>query len=158
LASADGRVGHALAALWRGLPRRLRRWSVRLVEPTFTVTAGAVVEDDEGRILLLQHTFRPGSGWGIPGGFLTSGEQPEAAIARELEEEVGVEVERADLAFVRTIRGVNQVEVIFRCRVRGTPRPQSVEIRDLGWFAPDDLPPQLGADQRQVIRRVLGRE
>ena len=59
---------------------------------------------------------------------------------------------------MRTIPVVNQVEVVFRCRVRGTPRPQSLEIRTLGWFALDDLPPRLGADQHQVIRRALGRE
>src|SRR5436305_3816795 len=59
-----------LGALWRLSPKSLRRWSVALVEPRFMVTAGAVVTDDKGRVLMLEHRFRAGSGWGIPGGFL----------------------------------------------------------------------------------------
>ena len=70
-----------LGALWRHAPKSVRRWGVRLVEPRFTVTAGAVVVDERGRVLLLNHVFRVGSGWGIPGGFMEKGEQPEEALA-----------------------------------------------------------------------------
>ena len=85
-----------LGALWLRAPKSLRRWGVRLVEPRFTVTAGAVVQDEEGRVLLLHHRYRAGSGWGIPGGFLEKGEQPEEALRRELREEVGLEVDNHD--------------------------------------------------------------
>jgi len=98
-----------LGFVWRSAPKSVRRFSVRLVEPRFTVTAGAVVEDEEGRILLLNHVFRKGSGWGIPGGFLSPGEQPEEALRRELREETGMEVETARLAFVRTLKRPRQV-------------------------------------------------
>src|SRR4051812_47414587 len=54
-----------LGALWQLAPTSLRRWGVCLVEPRFTVTAGAVVTDDQGRVLVLEHRFRAGSGWGI---------------------------------------------------------------------------------------------
>ena len=68
--------------VWRYLPGALRRRIVRLGQRRFTVTAGAFVFDDEGRILLLEHEFRPDSRWGIPGGFFNQGEQPEAAMRR----------------------------------------------------------------------------
>lgn len=144
-----------LGALWRGAPRSLRRWSVRLVEPRFTVTTGAVVLDEEGRVLLLNHVFRAGSGWGIPGGFIERGEQPEAAIRRELREEIGLEIEGAELAFVRTLKKPGQVEIIFRCRPRGATGAQSLEIKRTEWFALDALPEELGRDQRLLIERAL---
>src|SRR2546423_9783284 len=100
-----------LGALWRRAPKRLRRLSVSLSQTKFTVTAGAIVEDGEGRVLLLKHVFRVGSGWGIPGGFITEGEQPDEAVRRELREEVGLEIEDLKLAFLRTLKGARQVEI-----------------------------------------------
>lgn len=144
-----------LGALWRHTPRSVRRWGVRLVEPRFTVTAGAVITDDGGRVLLLNHVFRQGSGWGIPGGFIEKGEQPEAAIRRELREEIGLELERAEIAFVRTLKRPSQVEIIFRGRARGTTESQSVEIKSAEWFALDKLPKGLPRDQHVLIERAL---
>jgi ADP-ribose pyrophosphatase YjhB (NUDIX family) len=148
-----------LGALWRGAPKRLRRWGVWLTQPRFTVTAAAVVEDERGRVLLLHHVFRKGSRWGVPGGFLTKGEQPEDALRRELREEVGVEVESAEIAFARTIPSVRQVELIFRCRARaeGIPAERlSTEVDGAGWFERDSPPAELGEDQRRLIERALG--
>jgi ADP-ribose pyrophosphatase YjhB (NUDIX family) len=144
-----------LRALWRGVPKGWRRWGVLLTESRFTVTAGAVVADEQGRVLLLEHAFRAGSGWGIPGGFINPEEQPEEALRRELREEVGLELESLDLAFVRTLKTVNQVEVIFRGRARGRPEPRSREVTAAEWFPPDALPPGLSRDQRQLIARAL---
>ncbi len=146
-----------LGTLWRRTPRRIRRWGVWLVEPRFTVTAGALVLDAEGRVLLLKHTFRSGSGWGIPGGFLEKGEQPEDALRRELREEVGLELAAARLAFVRTLKRPRQVEIMFCCRaiVGAAARPQGNEIEQAHWFAPDALPPELSTEQRRLVARTL---
>ena len=147
-----------LGALWRTAPKGLRRWSVRLVEPRFTVTAGAVVIDKEGRVLLLKHVFRAGSGWGIPGGFIEKGEQPEEAVRRELEEEIGLRLAVAELAFVRTLKRPQQVEIIFCCRPQGEFAPRSVEIKSAEWFAPGAWPQGLSRDQRWLIERALNRD
>lgn len=147
-----------LGALWRRAPKSLRRGLVRLTQARFTVTAGAVVADAEGRVLLLHHRFRVGSGWGIPGGFLEKGEQPEEALRRELREEVGLELESAEVAFARTLPRPEQVEIIFRCRPRRGQgaEPQSMEIKSAAWFRLEELPESLSRDQRQLIRRALG--
>lgn len=145
--------------LWRHAPRRVRRWGVWLTQPRFTVTAGAVVEDERGRVLLLHHVFRKGSRWGIPGGFLVAGEQPEEALRRELREEIGVELDDAQLTFVRTLPRPQQVEVIFRCRLRAAAideHARSFEVDCAEWFARDRLPPELSPDQRRLIARALG--
>lgn len=144
-----------LGALWRHSPKSVRRWGVRLVEPRFTVTAGAVVVNEDGRVLLLEHRFRAGSGWGIPGGFIEKGEQPEEALRRELREEIGLELERIEIAFARTLRKPTQIEIIFRCRARGDIGRKNIEIKSVEWFAPDNLPSQLSKDQRRLINRAL---
>lgn len=54
---------------------------------------GAVVFDDEGRLLLIQRANAPGRGlWSIPGGRVEAGETDEAALVREMREETGLEV------------------------------------------------------------------
>jgi ADP-ribose pyrophosphatase YjhB (NUDIX family) len=147
-----------LARVWRGSPVFVKRAGVWLTQSRFAVTAGAVISDEAGRVLLLRHVLRRGSGWGIPGGFLNPGEQPEEAVRRELREETGLELEAVELAFVRTLRQVRQVEVIFRGRMGagglgGLAR--SFEVDRAEWFARDALPEGLGRDQRRLIERAL---
>jgi 8-oxo-dGTP diphosphatase len=146
-----------LGTLWRGAPGSVRRWGVWFVEPRFMVTVGAIALDARGRVLLLQHEFRTGSGWGIPGGFMEAGEQPLEALRRELREEIGVELERAELVRVRTLRRPQQLEIHFRCRVRdaSSASPRSMEINRVGWFDAAELPPELSRDQRRIIKDAL---
>ena len=141
--------------IWRRMPKQVRRWGVLLKESRFTVTAGAVVIDEAGRVLLLQHFFRPGSGWGIPGGFLQPGESPDAAIRRELREEIGLEIDQLEIAFVRSLERYNQIEIIFRCRPQSDFLPQGSEIARAEWFARDALPQTLSTDQRALSERAL---
>ncbi len=54
-----------LSRIWRRLPKRVRRFGIFLTQPRFTVTAGAVIVDDQNRVLLLLHRFRGGSGWAV---------------------------------------------------------------------------------------------
>lgn len=144
-----------LGTLWRRAPKPVRLLTVRMIQPTFTVSAGAVVIDKQGRVLLLKHVFRTGSGWGLPGGFISTGEQPEDAVRRELREEIDLEIDRLELAFVRTLKRARQVEIIFRCRPLGRANPQSIEIKSAEWFPIDGLPRDLSADQRGLIERAL---
>ena len=94
-------VPSGVAKLWRWLPPRIRRWSMRVTQTRFTVTAAALIFNDAGHVLLLKHRFRTGSGWGIPGGFLEAGENPEQALRRELREEVGLELEQVEIFTAR---------------------------------------------------------
>jgi ADP-ribose pyrophosphatase YjhB (NUDIX family) len=146
-----------LAKVWRGSPGGVRRLGVWLAEPRFTVTAGAVVLDAEGRVLLLKHVYRRGSGWGIPGGFMEKGEQPGDAIRRELREEAGLTLEDARLVAVRTLEGTQQVEILFLARARcaGDARAASAEVSAVEWFERGALPPGLSKDQRRLIELAL---
>ena len=147
-----------LGAIWRHLPAFVRRNAGSATQSRFTVTVGAVLFDDAGRILLLDHVFRAYAGWGIPGGFVMKGENPEDALRRELREEVAIEIKDVKLVFTRTLGPLKQVEIYFRARVIGDPKPSSFEIKSAQWFALDQLPPDLSKDQRRLIERAISRD
>lgn len=144
-----------LGGVWRRSPKKFRRWTMRLTQARFAVTAAGIVTDNKGRVLLLKHVFRPGSGWGLPGGFINSGEQPDAAVERELIEEVGLELKSIQLFTTRVFKRPNQLEIVFRCRALGAAKPRSLEVSKLEWFAPDKLPEALPTDQKRLIQRAL---
>ena len=62
------------------------------------VSAVALVDVD-GRVLIAQRPQgKPMAGlWEFPGGKIASGETPEAALCRELDEELGISVAESDL-------------------------------------------------------------
>jgi ADP-ribose pyrophosphatase YjhB (NUDIX family) len=67
--------------------------------PGIPVSAGALIYDRAGRLLILKPTYK--SGWTIPGGVMEAdGESPWEACQREVREETGLEVSRGRLAAV----------------------------------------------------------
>jgi 8-oxo-dGTP diphosphatase len=144
-----------LGTIWRRAPRALRRWTVRFSHPRFAVTAAAIITDGRGRVLLLKHRFRPGSGWGLPGGFIEKGEQPDAALRRELREEIGLEVEQLKLFAVRAFKKPKQVEVVFMGQAIGNTDELNFEIQEAVWFLPGEFPAELPRDQTEMIKRAL---
>ena len=144
-----------LSSVWRFLPAKIRRWSVRATNVKFTVTAAGIILDREGRVLLIKHRFRPGSGWGIPGGFLQAGEEPVDALRREMREEIGLELDQPRIFAVRTFARHSQLEVVFVVNGLGELKPKSIEVERVAWFKPDSLPDQLPSDQKKLIRSVL---
>ena len=120
---------------------------------TFTVSVAAIITNDRGEVLLLNHVMRPKSGWGIPGGFIDAAEQPEAGLRREIREETGIELRDVSLHRVRTLK--RHVEILFRAVAVGEPTVRSREISELGWFDPDDIPSEMNLDQQFLIRKVL---
>ena len=127
---------------------------MRLVHTRFTVTAGALIFNDSGQVLLLKHRFRAGSGWGLPGGFLEAGEQPLDALRRELREELNLEVEDVEIFTARSFRKPKQVEVLFRARTNRSVTPHTMEVERADWFSLDALPDGLPRDQRQLVEQA----
>jgi 8-oxo-dGTP diphosphatase len=143
-----------ISKVWRRLPVRLRRWSMRLANTRFTATAGAIIFNQTGQILLLKHRFRAGSGWGLPGGFIERGEQPIDALRRELREELGLEIRDVEIFAARSFRKPKQVEILFRGRADGPVTPRTMEVERADWFSLDALPDGLPRDQRRYIEQA----
>jgi ADP-ribose pyrophosphatase YjhB (NUDIX family) len=59
---------------------------------------GAVIKDDQGRLLLIKRGHEPGAGlWSIPGGRIEPGETDSEALVREMREETGLAVQAGPL-------------------------------------------------------------
>lgn len=56
----------------------------------FTITSGAVVIDNQKKILLKKD---PNRGWELPGGIVENGETIKEAVIREVKEETGIDIE-----------------------------------------------------------------
>lgn len=111
--------------------------------PTLTVVAAALV-DGERRVLLQRRA--PGRAmaglWEFPGGKVEEGERPEAALARELEEELGIAVDVGSLtpaAFASADNeGRHMLLLLYLCRQwRGDPRP--LDAVELQWVRPEEM-------------------
>lgn len=90
-------------------------------------SACCIVEDDQGRVLLLQRgdtaPWMPGK-WNLPGGGVDEGESPERAAVREAQEEVSIQVSDLKLLVRAGIPGLPNEElfVYHTMRWSGTPR------------------------------------
>lgn len=144
-----------IGKIWRLSPAAIRTRFVRLTQQTFTVSVGAIVTNEDGKVLLLDHVLRPASGWGIPGGFINKDEQPAKAVKREICEEIGLEIENIEILRAHTYR--RHVEILFRAEAGGEGKVQSLEIRQLKWFDVNELPEEMNRAQKQMIRHFFKR-
>lgn len=136
--------------IFRSIPWQLRKRVVRLSQSKFTASVAAVVFNESGEVMLLDHVLRPQPGWAIPGGFMNSGEQPIEAVKREICEETGLDLKKLELFRVRTVSG--HIEFLFRAEAVGTAAVKSLEINAVGWFNLEDLPKQMREIEKKMIR------
>lgn len=107
------------------------------------VVAAALVDPD-GRVLVTQRPEgRSLAGlWEFPGGKVEAGERPEAALIRELREEVGIAVEEACLAPLtfasHAYPDMHLLMPLYICR-RWSGFARSCEGQALRWMRPTDL-------------------
>ncbi len=110
---------------------------------TVLVVAAALV-DDEGRVLIAQRPDGKSLAgmWEFPGGKVEPGETPEAALIRELEEELGIVVKKACLApFVfasHTYEDFHLLMPLYLIR-RWDGEPESKEHKALKWVRPVNM-------------------
>ncbi len=142
-----------VGAIWRKLSPLARLKIVRATQTKFTASVAAIVENENGEILLLDHVLRPDSGWGIPGGFLGYGEQPAEAVRRELIEETGLELEMVEMVRVQVVN--RHIEILFRAKAKGFASVKSHEINAARWFKVDKMPEKMNQTQKSIIEKFL---
>lgn len=133
----------ALATLLQRYPftQRLLRIAAKGIATRFTVGVVGVVLDDAGRVLVVEHVFHPRSPWGLPGGWLESGESPSVGLAREIAEETSLEVEVLCPLLIDIARcGGRHLDIAYLCAARGEVTALSSEILDYNWVPPDAVP------------------
>ena len=128
----------------------------------------AVIFDGETVLLQRRDDNRK---WGLPGGGVEPGESVRVAIAREVQEETGLDVEPTRLVGVYSDPAngqvveypdgavVHYVSTVFECVVVGGALACGAESLELRWFPPDALPPDTLPGSRiriadAVVRRV----
>lgn len=142
--------------VWRRLPNKLGKKIIRAGQSKFSVSSGGIITDDRGKILLLNHVFRAGSGWGVPGGFINHGEQPEVALQRELREEIGLKLKNVKVFSVQTIG--KHIEILLTAEADGEIKLKSFEINKAEWFAVEELPDGMSNSQKAAIRKIIKEE
>jgi ADP-ribose pyrophosphatase YjhB (NUDIX family) len=140
-----------LQRIWKRMPVPVRERLLLLTQATYTVGVSGVVLDDAGRVLLLRNRFRYSRSWQLPGEFLTRGETLDGALAREIEEEAGLEV-RVERQIVARVARPQHLDVCYVCRVIGGKlRLDSSEILEGRFFEVTDLPAEMPAEQRKLL-------
>ena len=106
--------------------------------------SAAIVRDEAGRFLLVRK--RGSEIFFQPGGKIDAGEQPQIALIREIEEELGILIDESQLRYAAKMAApaANEVDAtdkaeLFHLKLKDDQVPTaSSEIEELLWNAPGD--------------------
>jgi len=123
-----------------------------------------VVFDGEGRVLIVEHAFRTDFPWGLPGGWVQPGEDPAAAVARELREELKLGVDVGALVLCETVGRERtsthpvHLGLAYACRLHTRESTLSIEVLDWAWIDPSTASARpLAPFQQRAIQAALAR-
>lgn len=150
-----------LVGLYRRLrlPIKIKQKLIWLLHPKSIIGVLAYIPhpDRSNQVLLADHPYRGEISWSMPGGFVGKGELPEAAIQREVKEELGVEVriERLMRAVVSEF-GIS-LDLVYLCTLDNIqPSFQlSREIAEAKFFELEGLPEERMYPQHVSLIRLL---
>lgn len=131
--------------------------------------ACVLLVDARERLLITRRAHEPGLGqWGLPGGVIEPGETAEAAAARELREEAGVDVPPADFRYLVSLNNDYlfqdfiwpTLDLFFVVRLSSEPGVQAdpAEVSEVQWCSLDKVPlDQFAfASNAEAVRRLRG--
>lgn len=116
---------------------------------------GAIIRRGD-KVLLSLRAREPHAGlWDLPGGFLESGEHPEAGVLREIREETGLAASVVRLVGVAMGKygELDTLNMVYELEAAGdaVPADDSLELR---WFALDALPQMAFEHERDLLLRM----
>ena len=102
-----------------------------------TPVLAAVVEGDDGRVLLARNALWQEGMFALITGFMEAGESPEAGICREVQEETSLRVKALRILGSWEFLRMNQVLIAYHVRVDGEVK-LSPELVEYQWKTPQE--------------------
>jgi ADP-ribose pyrophosphatase YjhB (NUDIX family) len=123
------------------------------------VTASALPEDGQGRVLLARRANDPWRDrWDLVGGFLSEGEHPLDGLRREVLEETGLEFEPGRFlgVWMGDYDGRATLNPIWTGRIEQGELRAADDVAELRWFAADALPEPAELAFDGLVAEILG--
>jgi len=111
-----------------------------------------VVRDDQQRVLLLYHPYRPDP-WALPGGWVQRNETPLNALAREVYEESRLVIAPERLLSIGAAAAHPHLEFVVAARLSGGQFRPSREVTDYQWL-PDAMAGMRSPSARHTLQEV----
>jgi 8-oxo-dGTP pyrophosphatase MutT (NUDIX family) len=143
-----------LAVFYNALPVRWQRRILNRTQARFLVGVVGLGVDPNGHVILARHRFGAPE-WRFLGGFLSPRERLEDALAREVREETGIEIEVGPILEANQGYRWQRIELVYAYRPLGGTERLSEELIEVRAFDPAELP-DVRADQRGIIERRAG--
>ena len=112
-------------------------WRIR--QPKFSAGVVGVVFNANDEVLLVEHVFHPNTPWGLPGGWVDRGENPDQTIAREMKEELQLIVKVGPIVMAE-VNFANHLDFAFLCFSEESVGQLSRELLGYRWCAVSQLP------------------
>ena len=145
-----------LLKIWKflRLPTSVKLFLMRRLNDQFLIGVTGIILNKKNKVLLFNHTYRDGTRWSLPGGYIKKGEHPKEALEREIEEESGLIVSADERLKLRIDRDSPRVDVIYVGSFIGSEFRPSSEVKKAKFFSFENLP-RILPDQLYFIEKAL---
>lgn len=124
----------------------------RFFRPKYSMGVVGVLFNEAGEVLLVEHVFHPRTPWGLPGGWVDNNEDPQAAVSRELREELSIQA--TPLIIISAEKTIyNHLDLAYLCQTQDSVGRLSYELLAYRWFPLHQLPP-LVRFHREAIQQA----
>lgn len=146
-----------LLKVWKLLkfPVKFKVWLMGIINDQFLIGVTGIFFNDKNEILLVNHSYRDGDRWSLPGGYIKKGEHPKEGLEREVDEETGYIVSADTRLKIRTDRNNARLDITYAGKFIGGSYKPSKEITNAKFFAFEKLPMLAFEDQIVFIDKAL---
>ena len=111
-----------------------------------------------GELALIRNAYGRSDLFVLPGGGVRLFEEPAKAAAREVKEELGLDITKLEFRsqHLSLDEGKRDEIHLFEALVHGTPQMDKFELEEIRFVAPDNLPSATSPATRRRIEEYLG--